>query len=47
MMAKIRASLKARKSRANWSTQRWYDHLMSNAMSESERNEIHAIFNRS
>ena len=47
MLTKIRSYRKKRQSKSHWSTQRWYDHLMQNAMSESERNEIHTIFNRS
>lgn len=46
MLEKIKAYRKKRHDRTHWSNQRWYDHLMQNAMSESERNEIHAIFNR-
>ena len=46
MINKFKAVFKARKSQDDWSNERWYNHLMATATTESERNEIHAIFNR-
>ena len=39
---------KRRKSadRTSWSAERWMNHLLANATTESERSEIQAIFTR-
>lgn len=41
-------SLKRNKveDRSKWSTERWYQHALDSAFTESERQEIHAIFSR-
>lgn len=33
-------------SRDNWSREQWYDHLLAHAYSQSEKDDIHAMFNR-
>lgn len=35
-----------REDRSQWSDERWRDHLISQARSQSERDEIYAIFSR-
>lgn len=32
--------------KSQWSKERWQDHLISTAQSESERQEIYAMFSR-
>jgi hypothetical protein len=45
-MRKLIAAMLKGEDRDSWSSQQWYEYLLGHADSQREKDDIHAMFNR-